>query len=108
MRYSGHLGIALPASEVRPGIWEETITERPILGKVEQRTEALSSSSTILPEYRTTTSVTVLSRGPEQLNNADIRYVTYMGTKWAVASIVYEYPHLTIYIGEKYNGPTAE
>lgn len=107
MRYSGKLGLA-QQSEVRPGIWEETITEKSILGKVEQRTEALAGSSSVIPEFRTTTSISILSRGPEQINNADVRYITYMGVRWAIASIVYEYPHLVIYIGEKFNGPTAE
>lgn len=107
MRYSGKLGLA-QQSEVRPGIWEETVTEKPILGKVEQRTEALAGSSSVIPEYRTTTSISVLSRGPDQLNNADIRYVVYMGVRWTVVSMVYEYPHLVLYIGEKYNGPIPE
>lgn len=104
MRYSGKLGLA-QSSEVRPGIWEETVTEKPILGRVEQRTEALESSSSVLPQYRTTTSISVLSRGPDQLNNADIRYITYMGVRWTIGSIVFEYPHLVIYIGDKYDGP---
>lgn len=107
MRYSGKIGYA-SQSEVSPGVWEDTISEIAKLGKVEQRTEALSSQGSVLPEYRTTTSVSVLCDGVLKENYENLRYISYMGKNWAIASAVMQWPQLVIYIGEVYNGPTAE
>lgn len=104
MRYSGKLGIA-EQTERAPGIWEETITEIDVLGKVEQRTEALDSSDSVLPRYRTTTSISVLSR---PVPHDSIVYATYLGKRWSIGSIVTEYPNIRIFIGKEYNGPLPE
>lgn len=107
MRYSGKLGI-VQQTEVRPGIWEETVTEVSALGTVRQTTEALDGSDAVLPRYRTTTSVSVSARGVGPIDNSDIRYITFKGKRWQIATIVDEPPKIVIYIGEVYNGPTPE
>lgn len=104
MRYSGKLGIA-EQTERAPGVWEETITEVDVLGTVEQRTELLSTSDTVLPRYTTTTSISVLSRTAD---NASIRYATYLGKRWTIGSINSEYPNIVIYLGKEYYGPTPD
>lgn len=104
MRYSGKLGIA-QQTEVRPGVWEETITERDVLGTVKQRTEVLEQGDNILPRYSTTTSISVLSRGLGPMDNSMLRYVTWLGKRWQIASTVTDYPHLTFFIREEYHGP---
>lgn len=105
MRYSGKLGIA-EQTEVRPGIWEETITEYDVLGTVEQRTEVLDNSDSILPRYQTTTSISVFSRGIGPMDNSSLRYVTFTGKNWTVASDVTQWPKLVLYLREEYHGPT--
>lgn len=107
MRYSGHLGI-VQQTEVRPGIWEETITEVPVLGTVKQRSEVLEGEGNVLPEYRTTTSISVSARGVGPQDNSGIRYITYKGVRWQISTIVDDPPTIVIYIGEVYNGPTPE
>lgn len=104
MRYSGKFGYSVQ-TEVSPGVWEDVIAERDTLGRVEQRTEKLSGESDILPRYSTTTSISVLSRGPAVPENGDLVYVTWRGRRWAPGSIVEEYPGLKIFIGEEYHGP---
>lgn len=107
MRYSGKLGL-VEQQEVRPGIWEEVVTEVPVLGTVRQRTEVLNGEGNVLPEYATTTSISVPARGVGPQDNSNIRYITYKGTRWQIRSIVDEPPRIVIYIGEVYNGPTPE
>jgi hypothetical protein len=107
MRYSGKLGI-VEQTEVRPGIWEETVTEVPVLGTTRQATATLDSADRILPDLGTTTSITVPARGVGPVDNSNIRYITHKGSRWQIRSIVDEPPRIVIYIGEKYNGPTPE
>lgn len=107
MRYSGKLGI-VEQKEVRPGIWEEVVTEEPVLGTLEQRTEVLDGSSEVLPRYTTSTSISVPARGVGLQDNSVIRYITLRGNRWQIASIVDKPPRIVIYVGEKYNGPTPQ
>jgi hypothetical protein len=104
MRYSGKLGIA-EQSEVSPGVWEETITEDDVLGTIEQRTEVLSDNDSVLPRYRTTTSISVLSWPADR---SSIRYITLWGRRWTIGSLVEQFPKVVVYIGEEYHGPTPE
>lgn len=104
MKYSGKFGLASTV-ETAPGVWDDVITERDYIGDVVQRTEAFSLESSVLPHYRTTTSVSVLSDGVLKENYTNLRYVTYAGERWAIASVVVQPPRLVVYIGEVYNGP---
>lgn len=105
MKWSGILGIGREV-ETAPDVFDYVITEHEALGDVKQRTEVLDSSGTILPKYRTTTSISVLSRGVNGVEYGDIVYITFKGKKWAPGSITEEPPRITIFIGEVYNGPT--
>lgn len=104
MRFSGKIGFATRAETV-PGVWEEIITERDYIGDVIQRTERLDRDDSVIPKYRTTTSVSVLSDGVLKQRYSDIRYVHLFGVNWAVNSVINKWPRLEIFIGEEYNGP---
>lgn len=108
MRYSGKFGYAESTEEVRPGIWEDVIVERDQIGVLIQTTEAFTVANSVLPQYRTTTSVSVVSDGVTKVDYSDLRYVTHAGKRWSIGSIVEQYPRLIIYIGEVYNGPIPE
>ena len=108
MLYSGVLAIAEEV-EVKPGKWEDRITEYELLGEVKQRTEVLVQDNRINPGIRTNTSISVWPLGIGQLDNSKIRYVTYAGKKWTVQSIVDSNPtRLVLYIGEEYHGPLPD
>jgi hypothetical protein len=104
MRSSGKLGFGRNV-QTAPGVWDDVITERDYVGDVIQRTEVLAQSDTVLPQYRTTTSISVLSGGVDKQNYSDLRYVTYAGVHWKIASAVLQWPRVVIYIGEEYRGP---
>lgn len=105
MRAAVVLGLA-EEQEVRPGISEDVITESPKLAEVKQRTEAFTVEGEIIPRYRTTTSVSVLSDGVIKPDYSNLRYVLYAGVRWSISTVTHEPPRMTIFIGEVYNGPT--
>ena len=39
------------------------------------------------------------------MDNSMLRYVTWLGKRWQIASTVTDYPHLTFFIREEYHGP---
>lgn len=106
MRYHGKIGLA-DQKEISPGVWDDVITEVERFGTVVQSTETFDQVDSILPRVRTTTSVSVLDEGVLIDRQDDIRYVWFRGKRWSVASIVTQYPRIVIYLGERYNGPSA-
>jgi len=106
-RYSGKLGVA-QQTEVKPGVWEETITEHDVMGTIVQRSEPLESGDSVLPQYRTTTSVSLLARAVGQVDHSMYRYMTHAGKRWETTSIVDQYPRIVVYFGEEYHGPLPE
>lgn len=108
MRYFDKFGYTTGSVETEPGVWEDVIVEHEHIGTVENRTEAYTVAGSVLPQYRTTTAVSVLSDGTLKENYTDLRYVTLKGQRWTIGSIVEEFPRLTIYIGEVYHGPIPE
>lgn len=108
MRYFGKFGYSTGRVETDPGVWDDVITEVERIGEVVQRTEAFDVAGSVLPRYRTTTSISVLSDGPAMEDYTNLRYVQHKGQNWTIGSIVEEYPRLIIYIGEVYDGPTPE
>lgn len=105
MRFSGKIGFATK-TEVRPGVWDEIITERDYLGDVIQRTEVLEGADHVIPRYKLTTTISVLSDGVLKERYSDIRYVHFLGNNWTVTATGFRYPRLELYIGEEYNGNT--
>lgn len=105
MRYSGKFGFAVPTETV-PGVWKDVVTERDYIGDVVQRTETFSVADSVIPQYRTTTSISVLCDGVLKESYKGLRYVEYMGENWVAASVVMQWPRIIVYIGEVYNGPT--
>lgn len=104
MRYSGKLGVS-EQTEVSPGVWEEVITEHDFLGTVTSRSEAVDQGDTVLPRYQITTTVSGLARGVGLLDNSNLRYLTYAGSRWSIRTDQTKYPKLLLYIGEEYHGP---
>lgn len=98
------MGFSEP-QQVRPGVWEDVITEVPKLADIQQRTETFNVEGNVIPEYKTTTTVSVLSQGPIKPDYTNLRYVLYAGERWFITSINHAPPRLTLFIGEVYNGP---
>lgn len=104
MRYSGKLGLT-EKTEISPGLWEDVITERPVMGTVKQTTERLEGAGDILPRLFTNTSLSVPALGVGEVDNDVIRYVWWKGKRWQVESIVDDGPNITIFFGGLYRGP---
>lgn len=104
MRWSGKLGFAEEV-EVSKGRFEDVITESPAMGDVETRTDTFVVADEVLPQYRTSTSVSVLFGSGERVDISHLRYITHRGKRYVPSSIVEEHPRVVIYIGEEYHGP---
>ena len=105
-KWYGVIGFAEP-KEIRPGIWDDVITERTYYGQVHQTTRRTQPASQVLDNIEVTNRISILADPFVEQNSHLIRYLTFMNTRWEVSSIEFKYPRLVMTVGGVYNGPKA-
>ena len=105
-KFYGNIGFEIQ-TETRPGVWEYFIekTYRGDLLKIMNRNQ---ESGQVNENIVLSNTVSIVADPFAANNFAAIRYIEYLGTKWAVTSVEVNYPRLTLYIGGVYNaGPVG-
>ena len=104
-KYYGMIGFA-ESSEIRPGVWDDIIVERPYYGDVLRNSRRWQSTENLNDDLKIGNEFSIISDLYATLNLGKIRYLTWMGTRWTVTSAEVVYPRLNLSIGGEYNGPT--
>lgn len=105
-KFYGQVGF-VETSETRPGIWEETITERNHYGDVLPNIRKLEAGESINDNVTLNNKVSIVADPYAQQHFFAIRYVRWMGTLWKVTHVEVQSPRLILTIGGVYNGPTS-
>ena len=104
-RFFGKVGFAT-VSEIRPGVWEDTIVERPYYGDIVRNSRRHESGQDkVLDDINISNEFSIVADAYANENFHNIKYVEYMGTKWKVSTITVERPRLILSAGGVYNGP---
>lgn len=106
MKYAGEIGFGV-SSEVRPSVWQETIVTRRYKGDVNRVSRRLQSVDKINDDVVISNEIEIFADAFAYENFQNIKYVTWMGTKWTVNAITVEHPRLILEIGGVYNGDTG-
>lgn len=102
-KFYGSIGY-VETVETTPGVWKEVITEKPCYGDLIKSSRNLSSSGEINDDVTLSNNVSIIS-DPYTVNNiANMRYITFRGTKWKITSVDIDYPRLTLVTGGVYHG----
>lgn len=102
MKWHGEIGYA-ETVETEPGIWVEQITERHHYGDVVRNTRMLQSADQVNDNINISNSISIVANPYASQNFHNIRYITFMGTKWKVSNIDVQYPRLILTLGGLYN-----
>ena len=102
MKWHGEIGYA-ETVETEPGIWVEQITERHHYGDVVRNTRMLQSADQVNDNINISNSISIVANPYANQNFHNIRYITFMGTKWKVSNIEVQYPRLILTLGGLYN-----
>ena len=102
-RYCGNVGYA-ETVEIRPGVWEDKITERMYIGNVNRNTRRLQTADKLNDDIVVSNEISILADPFANQNFHAIKYVEFMGTKWKVDNVEVSYPRLILTLGGKYNG----
>ncbi len=93
-----------PGSRLGTGVWVDKTVERNYYGDFSRNIRRLSGPSKINDDLAINNELSIIADPFAYENFHAIRYVEYMGTKWKVSSVEVQYPRLTLWFGEVYNG----
>lgn len=79
--------------------WTEVILERPYPGDILSISRSMQVGSEINNDITISNKISFITDPYARQNFQNIRYVTYMGSKWRVTNVNVEYPRLTLTLG---------
>lgn len=103
MKYYGMIGF-ITTEETAPSVFEEVVTERPYRGDVIRVSRRLQSDDKRNDDVTISNEIKIVADAFAYENFQNIRYLTWMGSKWKVNTITVDRPRLTLEIGGVYNG----
>ena len=104
-KFYGVIGYA-ETVEVRPGVYEEQITERKYYGDITRNTKRSESSEHLNDNLNVNNVISIMADAYADLHFFAIRYVEWAGCRWKVMTVEVQRPRLILTMGGVYNGPT--
>lgn len=104
MRFYGVVGYATP-TEIRPGVWDDVIEERPYFGDVIRNTRQLEPGESVNDNLNVANSISIVADAYATEHFFAIRYARWSGSLWKVTEVEVQRPRLILRLGGVYNGP---
>lgn len=102
-KFYGLIGFG-EAVETAPGVWEDSITERPYFGDVLRNSRRLQTTDRVNDNLNISNEISIVADPYAMKNFHSMRYVTYINTKWKVSNVTVQYPRLVLTIGDLFHG----
>lgn len=91
--------------ETAPDVWtSDEIVERQYYGDVMKNHSRWESKDQLNDDLRLNNQISILADAYAYQNFHQIKYVTYMGSKWKVTEVEVQTPRLILSIGGVWNG----
>jgi hypothetical protein len=105
-KFHGRVGYA-ETVEVRPGVWEEQLTEHTYYGDVIRNTRSLQSAGQVNDNITVSCDISILADPFANQHFHAMRYVEFMGALWKIDKVDPQPPRLILTLGGVYNGKQA-
>lgn len=102
-KFYGKIGFAVQ-KEIRPGYWDEEITERPYYGDLIRNHRKLKVSGQVNDNVSLSNEISIIGDPFAIEHFYNMRYVDFMGARWKISDIEIQYPRLILTIGDLYHG----
>lgn len=93
-------------TEVRPGVWQPSPTEKNYYGDLQTNVAKWSSSGKVNDDMDVANKISIMADPYAYQHFSRIRYVEIMDALWEVKTVEVQRPRLIIQVGGVYNGPT--
>lgn len=103
-KYYGNVGFAGETVETKPGVWIESIIERPYYGDEVRNTRKLQPSDGVNDNINIAINLSIVADPYAVENMYMMRYATYKGAKWKITDVEPQHPRLLLTLGGLYNG----
>ena len=90
--------------EVKPGVWQEQITERNYFSDVNRNKRMLQTADQLNDNVNVSNEFSIVSDPYATEHFHSMRYREFMGTKWKISTVDVQYPRLILTVGGIYNG----
>ena len=104
-KFFGTIGYSV-TEETKPGVWTDTVVERPYTGDVVTNKYQWINKDQVNPDSNISDVISVIADGYILENRYIMKYVKWRGVILTVESIVIERPRAIISIGGLFNGLT--
>lgn len=101
-KFQGIIGY-IETQETSPGVYQPVITERPYKGDVIRNIQKWEEVEQRNANFTINNRFTIVADAYAYENFPNIRYIQWMGTKWAVNSIEVQRPRLILTVRGVYN-----
>lgn len=88
------------------GVWVDQIVEFEYYGEVMRDTTSLQAGAGLNEDISVSNSISIVADQYAVENFANIKYVEWNGSLWAVTNVEVRRPRLILSLGKVYNGPT--
>lgn len=105
-RFAGEVGYGETA-EIKPGVWDDVITEYPYQGDIIRKSSQLQTADKLNSDIVIDNSISIVADEYAVKHFSKIKYVRWDGVVWTVTSVEVRAPRLILSIGSVYNGPTV-
>lgn len=103
-KFYGAIGYA-DMMEIRPGVYEERITERVYSGDLIKNSSRWSTNpDSVNDNLSINQQISILADPFAYKNFHSMKYVEYMDAKWKITNVDVQYPRLILTVGGVYNG----
>lgn len=102
-KFYGQIGYA-ETIEIRPGVWDEQITERSYYGDLIRNSRRLQSAEQTNDDINVANEISIVADPYANEHFYAMRYVVFGGAKWKITSVEVKYPRLVLTVGGVYNG----
>ncbi len=103
-KFYGKIGFSTPMVETSPGVWEDCIVEKKYYGDMVKKNRKWTSGEGLNDDMTISNTLEIVADEYIVRNLTNVRYVVWLGTKWTVSDVSFEFPRMTLSLGGVYNG----
>ena len=103
-KFYGKIGFSTPMKETSPGVWEDSIVEKNYYGDMVKKIRKWTSGDGLNDDITISNTLEIVADEYIVKHLTNVRYVVWLGVKWSVSDVSFEFPRMTLSLGGVYNG----